>query len=119
MTGKIIVKATFILLALLLSAIAQPQTITGKVIGVSDGDTITVLDEQKRQHKIRLDGIDAPESNQDYGSRAKQSLSDLVFGKTVTVTSAKRDRYGRIVGQVLCDGKSANQLEQVKLLNRK
>jgi endonuclease YncB( thermonuclease family) len=110
MTGKIIVKATFILLALLLSAIAQhpQQAITGKVIGVSDGDTITVLDEQKRQHKIRLDGIDAPESNQDYGSRAKQSLSDLVFGKTVTVTSAKRDRYGRIVGQVLCDGKSAN-----------
>jgi endonuclease YncB( thermonuclease family) len=100
---------TFLLTALLcLSAAAQPQTITGKVVGVSDGDTITVLDDQKRQHKIRLDGIDAPESNQDYGSRAKQSLSDLVFGKTVTVTSAKRDRYGRVLGQVLCDGKSAN-----------
>ena len=80
---------------------------------MSDGDTITVLDEQKRQYKIRLDCVDAPESNQDFGSRAKQSLSDLVFGKTVTITSAKRDRYGWIVGQVLCDGKSAN-IEQLR-----
>jgi endonuclease YncB( thermonuclease family) len=72
--------------------VAQPLTIIGKVVGVSDGDTITVLDDQKRQHKIHLIGIDAPESNQDYGSRAKQSLSDLVFGKTVTVTNSKRDR---------------------------
>jgi len=48
---------------------AQPQTITGKVVGVSDGDTITALDEQKRQHKIRLDGIDAPESSHDCGYR--------------------------------------------------
>ncbi len=73
---------------LYLSVAAQPQTITGKVVGVSDGDTITVLDASNQQHKIRLDGIDAPESNQDFGARAKQSLSDLVFGKTVTVTSA-------------------------------
>ena len=107
------VAAAFLAALLFLSAAAQPQTITGKVVGVSDGDTITVLDAAKQQHKIRLDGIDAPESNQDYGSRAKQSLSDLVFGKTVTVTSAKRDRYGRIVGQVLCDGKSAN-IEQLR-----
>jgi endonuclease YncB( thermonuclease family) len=56
------------------------------VVGVSDGDTITILDSGNRQHKIRLEGIDAPESNQGYGSRAKQCLSDLVFGKTVTVT---------------------------------
>jgi len=111
--SKATIKAIFILFALILSASAQPQTITGKVVGVSGGDTITVLDEQKRQHKIRLDGIDAPESNQDFGARANQSLSDLVFGKTVTVTSAKRDQYGRIVGQVLCDGKSAN-IEQLR-----
>ena len=107
------IKATFILFALCLSATAQQQTITGKVVGVSDGDTITELDEHKRQHKIRHDGIDAPESNQDFGTRAKQSLSDLVFGKTVTVTSAKRDLDGRVVDQVLCDGKSAN-IEQLR-----
>jgi endonuclease YncB( thermonuclease family) len=112
MSNKATIRASLILFALILRASAQPQTITGKVVGVSDGDTITVLDAGQRQHKIRLDGIDAPESNQDWGSRAKQSLSDLVFGKTVTVISAKRDRYGRIVGRVLCDGKSAN-IEQL------
>jgi endonuclease YncB( thermonuclease family) len=90
----------------------QPQTVIGKVVGVSDGDTITVLDADKRQHKIRLEGIDAPESNQDYGSRAKQSLSDLVFGKTVTVTSSKRDGYGRVLGKVTLDAKNIN-LEQI------
>jgi len=105
--------AAALLAALLcLSATAQQQTITGKVVGVSDGDTITVLDANRQQHKIRLDGIDAPESSQDFGSRAKQSLSDLVFGKTVTVTSRKKDRYGRVLGTVTLDGKDIN-LEQV------
>jgi endonuclease YncB( thermonuclease family) len=89
MSNKATIRVLLILFALVLPASAQQQTITGKVVGVTDGDTITVLDDQKRQHKIRLDGIDAPESNQDFGSRAKQSLSDLVFGKTVTVSSSK------------------------------
>jgi endonuclease YncB( thermonuclease family) len=106
--------AKFALLAalLFLSISAQPQTITGKVVAIADGDTLTILDDQKRQHKIRLDGIDAPESSQDFGSRAKQSLSDLVFGKTVTVTSWKKDRYGRTLGKVTLDGKDINQ-EQI------
>jgi len=90
----------------------QPQTIIGKVVGVSDGDTITVLDADKRQHKIRLEGIDEPESSQDFGSRAKQSLSDLVFGKTVTVISSKKDRFGRTLGKVMLDGRNIN-LEQI------
>jgi endonuclease YncB( thermonuclease family) len=97
---------------LCLTAAAQKQTITGKVVGVSDGDTITVLDDSNKQHKIGLEGIDAPESNQDYGSRAKQSLSDLVFGKTVTVISSKKDKYGRVLGKVTLDGKDINQ-EQI------
>ena len=88
MRYKAIIRALLILFALRLSAAAQSQTIAGKVVGVSDGDTITVLDADKRQRKIRLEGIDAPESNQDFGSRAKQSLSDLVFGKTVAVETA-------------------------------
>ncbi len=111
--------AAALLVALLcLSATAQPQTITGKVVSIADGDTLTVLDDQQRQHKIRLDGIDAPErpeSNQDFGSRSKQSLSDLVFGKTVTVTSRKKDRYGRALGNVTLDGKDINQ-EQINLM---
>src|SRR5262245_21415337 len=90
----------------------QPQTIIRKVVCVSDSDTITVLDASNKQHKVRLEGIDAPKSAQDFGSRAKQSLSDLVFGKTVTVTSRKNDRYGRVLGKVTLDGKDIN-LEQI------
>jgi endonuclease YncB( thermonuclease family) len=85
--------------------------ITGRVVGVSDGDTITVLDEGNQQHKIRLDGIDAPESRQAFGTRSKQSLSDLVYGKTVTVTSSKTDRYGRTVGNVVIDGQDAGLIQ--------
>src|SRR5215475_14768406 len=117
-TKRIAITAALILLALLLLGMLLPvcacaQTITGKVVGVSDGDTITVLDASNQQHKIRLEGIDAPESNQDFGSRAKQSLSDLVFGKTVTVTSEAKDMYGRVLGDVTVDGKNVN-LEQVR-----
>jgi endonuclease YncB( thermonuclease family) len=79
-----------------------------RVVGVSDGDTITVLDRSNNQHKIRLAGIDAPESRQAFGERAKQQLSDLVFGKTVTVLFDKQDRYGRTVGKVLFDGVDVN-----------
>jgi len=66
---------------LLASAIAcsQAATITGLVVGVADGDTVTVLDASKTQHKIRLSGIDAPEKKQAFGMRSKQSLSDLVL----------------------------------------
>ncbi len=72
-----------------------------RVVGVSDGDTITVLTKDKEQVRVRLAGIDAPESAQAFGERAKQKLSDLVFGKTVTVLFDKQDRYRRTVGKVL------------------
>ena len=71
----------------------------GKVVGVTDGDTITVLVE-RRTIKVRLAEIDAPEKGQPHGSRAKQALSDLVFGKAATVREQTRDRYGRTVGRV-------------------
>lgn len=100
--------------ALLLSALAcNAATIEGRVVGVADGDTITVLDADSVQHKIRLSGIDAPEKSQPFGNRSKQSLSDLVFSKAVTVDTDKRDKYKRNVGKVLVDGVDAN-LEQVK-----
>jgi|SRR5262245_4259315 len=107
------IKAALFAALLCMSAAAQPQTITGKVVAIADGDTLTVLDSSNRQHKIRLDGIDAPESSQDFGGRAKQSLSDLVFGKTVTVISSKKDRYGRTLGKVTLDGRDIN-LEQIR-----
>jgi endonuclease YncB( thermonuclease family) len=67
---------------------------------VSDGDTITVLDRARATHKVRLNGIDAPEKKQAYGGEARRHLADLVFGKPVVVSWHKRDRYGRLVGRV-------------------
>lgn len=73
---------------------------SGLVVGVSDGDTIKVLADSRQQYTIRLMGIDAPEKAQAFGQRSKQSLSELVFEKQVTVQWTKRDKYGRIVGKV-------------------
>lgn len=101
-------------LALLLQAgQILAATIEGRVVGVSDGDTITVLDGTKTQHKIRLAGIDAPESKQAFGQASKKHLSDLVFGKEVTLDCGKTDKYRREVCVVLVDGQDAN-LAQVK-----
>lgn len=83
-------KLPIVLLALALAA--QAETIAGRVVGIADGDTVTVLDAQKVQHKIRLAGIDAPEKAQPFGNRSKESLSDLVFDKTVLIETEKRDR---------------------------
>jgi endonuclease YncB( thermonuclease family) len=99
-----------------LSIILSPvfaETLVGKVVGITDGDTITVLDDANRQHKIRLSGIDAPEKDQEFGSRSKQNLSELVYGKNVSVEWSKTDKYGRTLGKVLVDGKDVN-LSQVK-----
>jgi endonuclease YncB( thermonuclease family) len=92
---------------------AYSEIIKGKVVGVSDGDTVTVLDSAKVQYKIRLTGIDAPEKAQAYGQVSKKSLSDLVFNKDVEISWEKRDRYQRILGKVLLD-KQDICLEQVK-----
>ena len=98
--------------SLALSSLAWAD-FTGNVVSVADGDTITVLDVDKVQHKVRLTGIDAPEKKQPFGNRSKQRLSDMVFNKTVTVETDKRDRYGRELGKVLAGGKDVN-LEQVR-----
>ena len=80
------------------------KIIQGKVVSVADGDTITVLDAEKTQHKIRLQGIDAPEKAQAFGAKSKQALYEMVHGKTVQVSFEKSDKYGRILGKVLLDG---------------
>lgn len=92
---------------------AYAELLSGKVVGVSDGDTITVLDATKTQHKIRLTGIDAPEKAQAFGQASKKSLSDLVFSKDVDIYWLKRDRYQRILGKVLLNEQDIC-LEQVK-----
>lgn len=96
------------LLALLLAVDAWGLQITGRVVGVTDGDTITVIDDQRTQHKIRLAGIDAPEKAQAFGQRSKEYLSSLVFGRQVVVNTEKQDRYKRTVGKVIVDGRDAN-----------
>lgn len=74
--------------------------LVGLVVGVHDGDTLTVLSPDNIQHKIRLAQIDAPELSQDWGKVSKQALSDLVFKKRVTIEIQSTDRYGRLVGKV-------------------
>ena len=86
----------------------------GKVVHVADGDTITVLDANNTQHKIRLQGIDAPEKAQAFGQRSKQSLHQLVHSKQVSVEFQKKDKYGRTVGKVVFNGLDVC-LEQIKL----
>ena len=100
-----------LLLALLLATSAHAVTITGTVVSVADGDTVTVLDATKTQHKIRLTGIDAPEKMQPFGRRSKSSLSDMVYLKQVTVETDKKDRYGHNLGTVLINGKDANLMQ--------
>lgn len=79
------------------------------VVGVSDGDTVTVLTSDKQQIKVRLANIDAPEKNQPFGQRSKQSLSELCFKKHADIRSQTIDRYGRTVAVVTCDGREANR----------
>lgn len=83
------------------------------VVGVSDGDTVTALTHDKNQIKVRLSGIDAPESRQPYGQRSRQHLSDLVYGKEVDLSCGKIDRYKRHICLIRVAGKDAN-LEQIK-----
>lgn len=98
---------------LAMSITAHAETLRGRVVGIADGDTVTVLDSRNEQYKIRLMGIDAPEKKQAFGSRSKQSLSALVFNREVSVEYRKKDRYGRVVGKIVVNGVDAN-LEQVK-----
>jgi endonuclease YncB( thermonuclease family) len=104
----------FSLAILLFSFGLNAGTIQGKVVGVADGDTITVLDATNTQHKIRLQGIDAPEKAQPFGQKSKQSLSQMVQSKQVTVEYQKKDKYGRTLGKVLHNGTDVC-LEQIKL----
>ncbi len=85
----------------------------GTVVGIADGDTLTLLDRSKSQHRIRLDGIDAPERSQPYGQRARQSLAGLAQGRNALADCAKTDRYGRAVCRVTVDGVDVG-LEQVR-----
>lgn len=100
---------TTILTVLILTVPTLSLALTGKVVSVADGDTITVLDRNNRQHKIRLYGIDTPEKRQAYGQAAKKHTAKLVAGKKVKVREYDTDKYGRTVGVVVVDGKNVNK----------
>jgi len=98
-----------LLLALALGVVCLPaeafaERLEGLVVAIADGDTLTVLDDAKAQHRIRLSGIDAPERRQAFGNVSRQHLADAVFQRRVVVEYDKTDRYGRLVGKVLLNG---------------
>ena len=85
------------------------NSIEGKVVKIADGDTFTLVFENNFEVKVRLNGIDCPERKQAYSNKAKQALSDLIFGRTVTVLYEDKDRYGRVLGEVYIEDLNVNQ----------
>lgn len=101
-------KALLLLVLSLLISKDSTETLLGKVVGVTDGDTITLVI-NNNQEKVRLEGIDCPERGQVFGKRAKQFTSDMVYGKTVSLKRTGNDRYGRTLGLIQVQGKILNQ----------
>lgn len=112
MTNRLLLPLLFLFAAILPLA-AGAETLTGRVVKVADGDTVTLLDANHQQHRIRLAGIDAPEKAQPFGQRSKERLGAMAFGKTVAAECGKHDRYGRVVCKILVAGRDAC-LDQVK-----
>ena len=104
----IALRRIFFCLILLLILPSLTWAWQGKVVGISDGDTINVLHNNKGE-KVRLYGIDTPEKHQDFGKKAKQFTSNMVFGKDVEVESVTKDRYDRTVGLVYINGQCLNE----------
>lgn len=107
------VAAIFMAAALLCAPGVHADPIHCRVVGVTDGDTLTCLSAENKQIKVRLAQIDAPESSQPFGKRSKQALSDQVFSQDVGLERETTDRYGRMVAKVIKDGKDVN-LEMVR-----
>ena len=97
------------LISLLIPTLSLAADFTGRVVGISDGDTISVM-HGTRAEKIRLNGIDCPEKRQAFGERAKQFTSKQAFGKDVTIKTFGHDKYRRTIGDVILpDGRILNQ----------
>ena len=94
-------------------ALPDQPPIHGRCVGVTDGDTIRVLSGDNQQIRVRLAFVDAPEKGQAFAQRAKQAMSELVFGKDVKLRPHTIDRYGRLVAVVYVNGQDAG-LELLK-----
>jgi endonuclease YncB( thermonuclease family) len=97
----------------ILAHVAHAADLSGRIVSIADGDTVTLLDSTNTQHKIRLKGIDAPEKAQPFGQKSKTNLSSLVFNREVTADCGKQDKYHREICKIIVNGMDAN-LEQVK-----
>jgi len=113
MQGVLCVRHGIAAAALAAAAFAHAQEVGGRVVAVQDGDTVTILDADRVQHRVRIAGIDAPEKSQAFGEAAKQSLAHLVHGQRVDAHCPKRDRYGREVCSVHLGTRDVG-LEQVR-----
>jgi endonuclease YncB( thermonuclease family) len=102
---------TVLLLAVPATAVAE--TIVGVVASVSYGDTLAVIDQRGAAHRVRIAGIDAPEHGQAFSERSTLSLSEICLGKQAVIEQSTADRYGRVVGRVICVGIDAGA-EQVR-----
>jgi endonuclease YncB( thermonuclease family) len=99
--------ALSIFLALTTAVLGQDPVVQGRVVGVTDGETLKVLVGDQQLLRVRLAFCDAPEKKQAFGARAKQAMSELVFGKDIELRPHAIDRYARTVAQVEADGKDA------------
>lgn len=102
-------KFSGLLLCLIISLSITSKTLTGKIVRVSDGDTVVLLDSNNKQHRIRLDGIDCPEKGQPYGKVATDFVKDLIAGKYVKVEWTQMDQYNRILGFVYIGDTNVNK----------
>ena len=103
-----------LVLALAIPLAALADDFAGRVVGVTNGDMITVVDSARGSHQIKLIGVDAPESDQPFARISRKHLSDLVFGKDVTVEWLTRDRYGHILGKVMVQPRGCPACRQTR-----
>jgi len=106
-------KKIILILFTLVTQLLSAQVLTGRAVKIIDGDTFTLLVNEHEQVKIRLDGIDAPEKGQAYGNRAKEYLSSMIWGESLTVIIKSKDRYGRFIGKVCTSTISDVNLEMI------
>jgi micrococcal nuclease len=105
-----ILKVSLLALLLATQSVSAADQIAGKVVKVSDGDTVTLLLNGTETIKVRLSEIDAPETNQPWGNNSKQALSLLIATKNVTVSTTGKDRYGRTLGTIYLQEENINKL---------
>lgn len=107
------IRVFLLLTALGCSLPSSAELLTGKIVGITDGDTVTLRTETET-YQVRVMGIDAPEKRQAYGTASKKALSDCAFGKRVEIVTRKKDFHGRLIGQVFADHRDCG-LRQVEL----